>query len=234
MSAGIIHEINNPLNFAQTGLHMLANLGNQLPQAERGNYDEIIKDIREGITRVSGIVSDLRGFTHPSGGTLEEVNARTAVESALRFLAAEWKNSVTVTNEVPEDFILPAIRTRLVQVLVNLMQNSLDAIKSKPPPDGQPTIRIRSEQRERSRALIIWDNGPGIPAHHRARVFDPFFTTKEVGKGTGLGLSICYRLLNDMGARISVESEEGRFCEFTLEFPETNREANALEMTTAA
>jgi two-component system sensor histidine kinase PhcS len=68
--------------------------------------------------------------------------------------------------------------------------------------------------------LSIRDNGPGIDAKHLDKVFDPFYTTKEVGAGMGLGLSICHRIVQENGGKISVITEPGRFCEFTLEFPE--------------
>jgi two-component system sensor histidine kinase PhcS len=67
--------------------------------------------------------------------------------------------------------------------------------------------------------LIVRDNGPGIAPENISRIFDPFFTTKDVGEGMGLGLSICYRILEAHGGRITVKSEPGMFCEFTLEFP---------------
>ena len=73
-------------------------------------------------------------------------------------------------------------------------------------------------ENERS-ILSLRDNGPGIDAKHLGKIFDPFFTTKEVGKGMGLGLSICYRIVQGYGGKISVKSEPGKFCEFTLEFP---------------
>ena len=67
--------------------------------------------------------------------------------------------------------------------------------------------------------LVCRDNGPGIEAEHLDKIFDPFFTTKEVGQGMGLGLAICYRIIQDYDGRITVRTEPGRFCEFTLEFP---------------
>jgi two-component system sensor histidine kinase PhcS len=67
--------------------------------------------------------------------------------------------------------------------------------------------------------LIVRDNGIGIESRHLDKIFDPFFTTKDVGQGMGLGLSICYRIIKECQAKISVRTEHGKFCEFTLEFP---------------
>ncbi len=219
MSAGLIHEINNPLNFARTGVFVLGRHARHLPAAERAEFEDTLKDIEEGVNRVAGIISDLRSFTHPQGGELEQVDVSQVVASALRFLAAEWKDKVEVTVEVPADFRVPGIAGRLTQVFVNLLQNSLDALKTKPFADGGSRIRVTAREEGGRRIVRVWDNGPGVPAGDEAKIFDPFFTTKEVGKGTGLGLSIVHRILRDSGARIWVASEPGCYCEFTLDFP---------------
>ena len=218
MSAGVIHEINNQLNFAKTGLYALKRHGRHIPVDQREDFDEVLRDIEEGVTRVAAIVADLRAFSHHGGGTIEEVNVAGTVDAALRFLAAEWRDRVEIDNSVPPDFVVPAGRTKLLQVIVNLLQNSLDALRDHPPAEGQPAITLRTDVRGGRPRLILHDNGPGIPQEHLSRIFDPFFTTKDVGEGTGLGLSICYRLMQEWDGRITVRTEPGRFCEFTLEF----------------
>ena len=226
LSAGIIHEINNPLNFVRTGLFVLSRQAPKLPEPDQPGYLDTVHDLQEGVSRVVEIVSDLRAFTHPqSGDRIEEVDVGGALEAALRFLAGEWREKVRILNELPAGFTVTGARTRLVQVFLNLLQNSLDALRHKTFPPGQePTVRIQAQQVGGGRLIRVWDNGPGIPAEHLGKVFDPFFTTKEVGQGTGLGLSICYRLLAQVGGRISVQSRPGQDCEFTLEFPENVRE----------
>ncbi|MCP5516738.1 MAG: response regulator [Verrucomicrobiales bacterium] len=219
MSAGIIHEINNPLNYSLTAIDLLAMYADELDPAGRADYDSTLRDVRDGLRRVSGIVGDLREFTHPQGGSLDTIPVRHAAETALRFLAAEWKGKVNVRNEIPEDLEVSAVSGRLMQVFVNLLQNSLDAVRSRDAATGEPEIRLTAEVGAATTLIRVWDNGPGIPEHHRDKVFDPFFTTKEVGQGTGLGLSICYRLLRDVGAALEIRSEVGRFCEFVMIFP---------------
>jgi signal transduction histidine kinase len=223
MSAGIIHEINNPLNFSLTALAVLGRMLGQLNEEDRVEAEEMLGDIRDGLRRVAGIIGDLRTFTHPQGGELEDVEVARAVQAALRFLAAEWRDRVTIETHIPEGYTVRAIYNKLIQVLVNLLQNSLDALRSQPPAEGPPTITIRAVEQDGARVLLVRDNGPGIPAHQQARIFDPFFTTKEVGQGTGLGLSICYRLLNEVGGGITVRSQEGEFCEFSLVFADRPR-----------
>jgi two-component system sensor histidine kinase PhcS len=104
--------------------------------------------------------------------------------------------------------------------MINLLQNSLDALKEKSFSDDKPAIAIVGRA-ERGRSLLtVRDNGNGIEPQIMDKIFDPFFTTKDVGQGMGLGLSICYRIVQDFGGRITVDSKPGQYCEFVLEFPE--------------
>ena len=219
MSAGIIHEINNPLNFATTGLFTLRNKGKFLVEEERAEYAEILEDVEEGIKRVRNIVSDLRAFTHPDVVQLDHVEVDQIVASALRFLSNEWKEQVEIVQDLPANQTIWANQSKLTQVVVNLLQNSLDTLKTKSFAEGKPTIWIEGRADAAQSSLIIRDNGEGIDPLVMGKIFDPFFTTKDVGRGMGLGLSICYRIVQDFEGRISVRSEPGKFCEFKLEFP---------------
>ncbi len=231
MSAGIIHEINNPLNFAMTGLFALRNMGKKLPDGERAVQGGILDDIEEGLKRVRNIVSDLRQFTHPGVGTGEPVDAVEAANAAVRFLGGEWKDTVVIHQKIPASQQLWANQQKLIHVLVNLMQNAIDALREKKFPAGeQPAIWLEGRMDGDRSLIIIRDNGPGVTAQIADKIFDPFFTTKEVGKGMGLGLSICYRIVQGYGGKIFVRSEPGKFCEFTLDFPADADAATDLEL----
>jgi len=219
MSAGIIHEINNPLNYATTGLFTLRNKGRLLAPEHQQEYAEILRDVEEGIQRVKTIVTDLRMFTHPDAGQRDEVAAVEAVASALRFLSNEWKDKVRIELKLDEPQTICANKNKLIHVLVNLIQNSLDALRARQSNGEPPTIWIEGAITGATSRLVVRDNGPGIEAQHLDKIFDPFFTTKDVGEGMGLGLSICYRIVQEYGGRISVRTERGKFCEFTLDFP---------------
>jgi len=220
MSAGIIHEINNPLNFATTGLFTLRKKGKHLAPDQQQEYTEVLTDIEEGLKRVQTIVSDLRMFTHPNTEQLDPVPVAEVVTRALRFLSNEWRDTVQVEQQLAERQTIWANKNKLIQVLVNLLQNSLDSLKVKPFANGdKPTIRIESRLENGQSVLSVRDNGNGIEARHLDKIFDPFFTTKDVGEGMGLGLSICYSIVQEYGGKISVKTEHGKFCEFTLEFP---------------
>ena len=219
MSAGIIHEINNPLNFATTGLFTLRNKGKYLAKEQQEEYMEILTDIEEGIGRVKNIVSDLRMFTHPETESRDQVEVAEVVKASLRFLSNEWKDKVQIEQNLAEHQTIWANKNKLIHVLVNLLQNSLDALKSKTFENEKPTIWIEGRLEPGTSVLAVRDNGTGIDHEHLDKIFDPFYTTKDVGEGMGLGLAICYRIVQDCEGRVSVRTEPGKFCEFKLEFP---------------
>ncbi len=227
MSAGIIHEINNPLNFAITGLFTLRKKGQNLAPEQQEDYTEVLNDVEEGVKRVKTIVSDLQMFTHPETESRDEVEVAEVVASALRFLGNEWKDKVQIDQQIAGHQTIWANKNKLIHLVTNLLQNSLDALKTKSFRDEKPTIRIEGRVENGSSILSVRDNGPGIAPADVDKIFDPFFTTKDVGEGMGLGLSICYRIVKESGGRISVKTEPGKFCEFTLEFPvRTNQATN--------
>jgi C4-dicarboxylate-specific signal transduction histidine kinase len=224
MSAGIIHEINNPLNFATTGLFTLRNKGKHLAPDQQEEYEEILKDVEEGLKRVKTIVSDLRMFTHPETESRDQVEVPEVVAAALRFLSNEWKDKVRIEQRLAEQQTVWANKNKLIHVLVNLLQNSLDALKAKSFVNEPPTIWIEGRLEPGKSILVVRDNGTGISAEHLDKIFDPFFTTKDVGEGMGLGLAICYRIVRECEGQISVRTEPGKFCEFALEFPAKGRQ----------
>jgi len=177
--------------------------------------------VEDGIKRVKTIVSDLRMFTHPDTESRDQVEVEEVVVSSLRFLSNEWKDGVQIEQKLAEHQTVWANKNKLIHVLVNLLQNSLDALKGKTfeNENERPTIWIEGRTEPGRSLLIVRDNGTGINSEHLDKIFDPFFTTKDVGEGMGLGLSICYRIVQECEGRISVRTEAGKFCEFTLEFP---------------
>ncbi len=222
LSAGIIHEINNPLNFAATGLFSLRKTARHLLPDQQADYQEVLNDVEEGLNRVKHIVSDLRQFTHPDTKSLDDVVLEDTVTSAVRFLASELKAPIRLECELQPGLTVHANKSKLIHVLTNLLQNAVDALRSKTNNGEPPTIHLKSQVQADQVVLTVRDNGPGITPENLGRAFDPFFTTKEVGKGMGLGLSICYRLMQEFKGEISVDSELGRFCQFTLRFPLKN------------
>ncbi len=220
LSAGIIHEINNPLNFAKSGMYMLKQFRGSFDSEDVSDFDDVLKDIQEGIERVIGIVSDLRGFSHPDVGLQKETSVESMVTSTLRLLSNEWKDKVGIEVDIESGLVFEANANQITQVLINLIQNAIDAMDRKTfDGDEKPFIKVTGEGRGDEAVITIRDNGPGISEEHVGRIFDPFFTTRDVGEGVGLGLSICYKIIERHGGRVDVRTEFGKFCEFELAFP---------------
>jgi signal transduction histidine kinase len=227
LSAGIIHEINNPLNFATTGLYVLKNQGERLARQDPQEFSELLRDIEDGVSRVKNIVSDLRSFTHPDAEQRDMVPLAEVIAAAVRLLGGEWKEKVQIDQAVAPELVCRANKNKLTQVFVNLVHNALDALKNRTSSEEPPFIRITGQQQNGKVVISVRDNGEGIPPANIAKIFDPFFTTRDVGQGMGMGLSICYRIIQEHQGNISVASERGRFCEFTVELPDASKESIA-------
>jgi two-component system sensor histidine kinase PhcS len=177
------------------------------------SFNSIAEDIGEGIDRVAAIVSDLRTFAHPENRGSRPVDLHETSRKALRLLAKEiGDRGVTLVDEIPPGVIAQGDENYLIQILLNLVQNSLDALAGCP----EPTILLKAQTTASGVDLIVRDNGMGIPKENLSKIFDPFFTTKQVGQGMGLGLSICFRLIQQMGGEVKIDTAEGSHTQFTL------------------
>ena len=213
LSAGIVHEINNPLNYVKSAIYLLKKKGKVLPPELAETFDSITADIGEGIDRVAAIVSDLRTFAHPENRGSRPIDLHETTRKALRLLAKEIHDrNVALVDEIPQGIIAQGDENYLIQILLNLVQNSLDALAGRP----SPTIWIKAVEMPNGVDLIVRDNGSGIPKENLSKIFDPFFTTKQVGQGMGLGLSICFRMIQQMGGDVKIDTAEGSHTQFTL------------------
>ncbi|MFN0079301.1 MAG: ATP-binding protein [Prosthecobacter sp.] len=213
LGAGIVHEINNPLNYVKSAVYLLKKKGKLMPPELAESVNSIAADIGEGIDRVAAIVSDLRTFAHPENRGTRPIDLHATSRKALRLLAKEISDrGVTLVDEIPAGIMAQADENYLIQILLNLVQNSLDALADRP----SPTILLKAQETAAGIDLIVRDNGMGIPQENLKKIFDPFFTTKQVGQGMGLGLSICFRLIQQMGGEVKIDSAEGSHTQFTL------------------
>lgn len=223
MSAGIIHEINNPLNYANAGLHCLEVFTTMLPEEERPEYEDTLKDIREGVARVSQIVIDLRQFTHDEKGEApkDRCHLEEIVNRAIRMINHQLREEIRITfqSDCPSEIV--ANSNQLVQVFINFFQNSIDAISERQTtqPKIKGLIEVAIGMDGTNVFISIRDNGIGIPPDDIQKIFDPFFTSKEVGHGMGLGLSITHQILRAHDATTHVESLPGEFTEIRIHFP---------------
>jgi two-component system sensor histidine kinase PhcS len=214
LAAGLLHEINNPLNYTLTAL--------QLAQVLVSNADsdlkEILDDIHEGMTRIGNIVTDLRTFAYPSKeGTQERFGVDAALATAVQLTSHELKD-VTVKRNLAEAPPVVGSQTQVSHVFMNLLVNAAKAVRTLPA-DRMPEIAV-SSQRVNGRLYVrVRDNGIGIQKDELPRIFDPFFTTREVGDGMGLGLSICHTIVKNHGGSITATSEEGHGTEIVFDLP---------------
>ncbi|MCB1227251.1 MAG: ATP-binding protein [Verrucomicrobiales bacterium] len=216
LSAGLIHEINNPLNYVKSALYVMKKRARKLPPETASEIQEITADVEEGVERVVAIVSDLRTFAHPEPRRLSPVRLAEAVRKARRFLGASLTQRGAVLDvAVGEEHCFFGDEGLVIQIILNMVQNSVDALEGR----DHPRISLVAEEEAGSILFTIEDNGHGMSAETLRRVFDPFFTTKEVGGGLGLGLSLCYRMMQQMGGDITVASRPDQFTRFTLRFP---------------
>ena len=233
LAAGIAHEINNPVAIMVEEAGWIEDLIDDEVFRESENFDEFkraLNQIRKQGIRARDITHKLLSFARRSDSRIDQVDVNDLIREVIGFSAQQAKyNNVEIDTQLSDS--LPAIRvpqTELQQVLINLINNAIDAM------DKQGgTIEVKTWQSDYNKMkLHVRDNGPGIPEANLHRIFEPFFTTKPVGKGTGLGLSICYGIINKMGGDIVVESRVGDGTCFEISLPINAQQAAAEKTST--
>jgi signal transduction histidine kinase len=204
LAAGVAHELNNPLMYVHGNLELL---GDQpLPEAAR----EALHDALDGARRLKVIVGDLKAYSRQDDERAP-VDLEVVVRAALRMAAANVRR-VSVTTEFGPCPQVLASETRLGQVLVNLLVNSVQS-------EARSIVVRTGTSRQGGALLEVRDTGKGIPAHLLPRVTEPFFTTKPAGLGTGLGLAVCDKLVRELGGSMNLESAVGQGTTVTLVLP---------------
>jgi signal transduction histidine kinase len=248
LTAGIAHEINNPINFVKSNIKPLQldifeikklikeyeqiNAGNlsdkldeirQLREKMEFEYimqeiDTLLTGIEDGATRTADIVKGLRSFSRVHEAEVKEADIHEGIDTTLMLLS----NIVPPNLEIVKNYgKLPKVSCypgKLNQVFMNILTNSIQAVKSKPHRD-RDRITITTKRSRNQVVISMADTGPGIPEDVRVKIFDPFFTTKGVGEGTGLGLSIVYTIIEKHSGKIEVVSQQGKGAEFILTLP---------------
>jgi two-component system cell cycle sensor histidine kinase/response regulator CckA len=219
LSAGIAHEINNPLAYLLLNLEYLSRELPALPY-DVSKLDALMVRVRDachGAERVASIVRDLRTFARADEGARGPVDVRAALESALNIAGNEIKQKATLIRDYEPIPPVDANPNRIEQVLLNLLLNAVQSLPSPEAPGHEVRARLRC--RDGQVSIIIEDTGSGIPDELLGKIFDPFFTTKPVGVGTGLGLPICRSIVRGLGGEISVRSTPGAGSHFTVTLP---------------
>jgi protein-histidine pros-kinase len=213
LSAGVAHEINNPIGVitSRVEVMMLEAADGSLSPEMRKDLEVILRHAR----RVATITQGLLSFARQSSGTQGPVELNRVVEEIVQLVQKDMGRSrVTVSTELGEGLpLITADANAVGQVLLNLLTNARRAM----PDGGSITVETVLVDGGRSIRLAVRDSGPGIPPDILPKIFDPFFTTRS--DGTGLGLSISHGIMEDHRGTIDVSSEVGRGTVFTLTFP---------------
>lgn len=221
LSAGLLHELNNPVSFSMMAISM-AQLEPEV--AANAQLAETLVDAKTGMKRISDIVTDLKTFAYQKPG--EDSNRlflfENALRSATRLSSAELKD-VNLQTDLPIDTHVMGDEPALIGVLINLLTNAALALRKSghtspfiltkawhdnDPATGLPRLYV-----------TVTDNGTGIKPEHLTRIFEPFFTTRDVGQGLGLGLAVSYSVIERHGSELKVKSEVGAWTEFSFDMP---------------
>jgi len=255
LTAGIAHEIKNPLNFvnnfAELSNELLHELRDAMP-SPGAEQDELITTLSANLAKIAehgrradGIVTSM--LLHSRGGTGERraTNLNALVEEALNLAfhgARAQDKSFNITIDRDLD---PALRPMelvpqdMTRVLLNLFGNAFYAankrLKEESAPNFQPLLRVTTRDLDDRLEIRVRDNGVGMPAEVQGKLFTPFFTTKPTGEGTGLGLSISYDIITQQhGGTITVDSRPGQFTEFIVRLPRSRQAAQPIAATGAS
>ena len=246
LSAGVAHEINNPLAYIANNLAVLerdfagivaliaALQGPDAPDrparvaaaAEALDWDYVRENLprmlartRDGVRRVAAIVHNLRGLARTSPPTLEPASVAELIASAVEMVQGRLRrNDVELVQRVDPLPKLSCVPSQVGQVVLNLLINAAQAVESVERPEGR-RVSIRLKAEAGTQVIEVADNGPGIEPEAIPRLFDPFYTTKPVGEGTGLGLSISHGIVQGHGGRIEVDGAPGVGATFRVVLP---------------
>jgi signal transduction histidine kinase len=243
LTAGIAHEIQNPLNFVNNFSELSEELLEELKEEIKGNSDEIVKEIFTDLEqnlnkinhhgkRASSIVKGMLDHSRTSSGIKELTDINALADEFLRLsyhgLRAKDK-SFNAKFETDFDKAIPKIEIiaqDIGRVILNLINNAFYAVnkKEKEKIKGyKPTVNLITKKKDNSIEIIVKDNGTGISKKNSEKIFQPFFTTKPTGEGTGLGLSLAYDIIKKgHGGELIVDSKKGVYTQFKIVLPIKN------------
>lgn len=210
LTAGIAHELNNPMNFISGGVQNLNELFRDLftsdaIQIAKHRIDLNMQIITEGVERCTKIIDGLRVFSSPQNDEFSLTSLSQSVRFASTLINSKLKEyEISFNVQMPDDLVVLANPSQLSQLFINLIDNAIDSMASMPIPLRK--LDIHGEGIGDKVIILTSDRGCGISESIRNRIFDPFFTTKPIGRGTGLGLYICYQIIKSHNGNIEIQS----------------------------
>jgi len=225
LTAGVAHELNNPINNIMLTAYSLLE---EYEELSKEDMLEMINDLIKEADRSRSIVRNLLDFARESESVSELLDLGVLVKETLKLASNQIRVS-DVNVDITVQPNLPQIRgdqQKLKQVFLNIILNAVDAVQKQ----GEIKIDVEQADSYGFLAVNILDNGCGIPDHILPYIFDPFFTAKKPGKGSGLGLSVSHGIVNIHGGKIHVESEEGKYTRFTVLIPTAEMPADISQI----
>lgn len=226
LSAGIIHEINTPVQFIRNNLQYLSGrLEESRISAETvmEDFPEVLQQCMEGMDRITTIIRSLRNYAHPGKSHPVPFEPQTVIEDALTLTENQWKPLGEISARFPlRKFTVSGYPSVLSQVMVNLIVNAIHAVEERFGREsrGKGSIVIELTEKDRDILISVKDNGIGMEEETKNRMFEPFFTTKEQGKGTGQGLALVYAAITvQHRGSISVTSQKGEGTSLVMTIP---------------
>jgi two-component system NtrC family sensor kinase len=224
LSAGVAHEINNPLAIILTERQLLLDAARQTAITDpefQEQFSDSMNQIDLQVQRCKRITQNLLRFSRRTKSMIETVDLNGFIQEVIDLMEREARTSGIKFFCEPDPTLPPVSSdpSQLQQVFLNLITNAIDAHDGKP--YGSIRISTHADAERKKATVKVADSGSGIKPEHLSRIFDPFFTTKAVGKGTGLGLSICFSIVKRLGGSLTVQSEMGKGTEFTIQLPFT-------------
>ena len=247
LTAGIAHEINNPINFINSGIEgikmafeqlfillnkyekitadnakdQLKTIGAYKQEIDYPNLlndiKQLTQDIKSGIFRTVEIVKGLRTFSRLDESDLKFIDLHKSIESTLIILRNKFDNKIKIIKDYGDIPEIECYPGKINQVLLNILVNAVQSIKEK----GQISIKTKLKTKESQQfvEILVKDTGSGMTDDIKKRIFEPFFTTKDAGECTGLGLSISHNIIEIHHGSIEVESVHGKGSVFTILLP---------------
>jgi signal transduction histidine kinase len=220
LTAGVAHEINNPLNFISGGLAMVSKFENELkPDSSddlRKRFRDSIQIIMSGLNRATDIVKALMTFSYRGTPVLVETDINQIIDSTILFLNYDIPKEISVIKEYQMKKPVPVFAEKIHQVLINIFENAIFELKSDH--SKNKILTVKTELINETAVITISNTGKTIPDEIIHQIFDPFYTTKDPGQGTGLGLSICYSLIQEHNGKIYAQNNENGVS-FIIELP---------------
>lgn len=214
LSAQIAHEINGCLAAMRLHLAAAAALDTRRgPAAHGGRPSSSLRESLDGATecadRIAGLVDEIRRFGRPDAARAEPVSLDDVARAALRLMGPSIARTTRVDVRMEPTTPVFGHRDRLVQVVVNLLRNAIDALEACGRPYDARHVVVSTRSDGDHAILCVQDDGPGVPTEVRARVFEPYFTTKGAEHGTGLGLSISLAIVQAHGGDLRLDDVPG-------------------------